>query len=195
VGFNSEREDDRIRLRRLATGDLTATEVAAIRALLWAAFEADESYESEEPFSEDDWEHSIGGTHFVLDVDGEIVAHASVVQREIHIDGRPLRTGYVEAVATAPDRQGRGLGSIVMGDASGYIREHFELGALGTGRHNFYERLGWLRWKGPTAVRTPGGTHPTPDEDGDILVLPTPSSPRLDLAASISCEWRPGDVW
>ena len=189
MGPKSEPEHDRTRLRRVATPDLTATEIAAVRGLLWAAFEPDGT------FSEDDWEHSLGGLHFVLDLDGEIVAHASVVERELHVDGRPLRTGYVEAVGTAPDRQGRGLGSIVMQDASAYIRERFELGALGTGRHSFYERLGWLRWKGPTAVRDPEGTRLTPDEDGDILVLPTPSSPELDLAASISCEWRPGDVW
>jgi aminoglycoside 2'-N-acetyltransferase I len=195
VGFNSADGHDRRRLRRLATQDLTATEIAAIRVLLWAAFDDDESYESDEPFSEDDWEHSLGGLHFVLDLDGEIVAHASVVERELHVDGRPLRTGYVEAVATAPDRQGRGLGSIVMQDATAYIRERFELGALGTGRHSFYGRLGWLRWKGPSGVRTRGGIRPTPDDDGDILVLPTPSFPELDLAAPISCEWRPGDVW
>ena len=39
------------------------------------------------------------------------------------------------------------------------------------------------------------GERRTPDEDGYILVLPTLSSPPLDLAATISCEWRPGDVW
>ena len=76
-----------------------------------------------------------------------------------------------------------------------FIRERFELGALGTGRHHFYERLGWLTWTGPAFVRTAEGTRRTPDEDGFILVLPTPASPQLDLAAPISCEWRPGDVW
>ncbi len=188
---SGEVDRDRLRLRRVSTPDLTPAETAAIRDLLVAAFGPAE----DDRFTDHDWEHAVGGLHFVLDLDGEIVALASVVQRELHVDGRPLRTGYVEAVATAPDRQGRGLGSIVMGDATAWIRERFELGALGTGRHSFYERLGWLRWKGPTAVRTPGGTRPTPDEDGDILVLLTPSSPRLDLAAAISCEWRPGDVW
>src|SRR2546426_796867 len=69
------------------------------------------------------------------------------------------------------------------------------LGALGTGRYRFYERLGWLRWAGPSFVRTAGGLRPTPDEDGYILVLPTPSSPPLDQSAGISCDWRPGDVW
>jgi aminoglycoside 2'-N-acetyltransferase I len=188
MSAHSKLEHDRTRLRRVASQDLTPTEIAAIRGVLRAAF-------GQGAFSEDDWAHSLGGVHFVLDLDGEIVAHASVVEREIQIDGRPLRTGFVEAVGTAPDRQGRGFGSIVMGDAAVYIRERFELGALSTGRHSFYQRLGWLTWEGPSAVRTPGGARPTPEDDGDILVLPTPSSPQLDLAASISCEWRPGDVW
>jgi aminoglycoside 2'-N-acetyltransferase I len=186
-----ETEADRPRLRRLATQDLTPPEIAAIRDLLVAAFGSDE----DERFGQDDWDHAVGGVHFVLDIDGELVAHASVVERELHVDGRPLRTGYVEAVGTAVDRQGAGLGSLVMADVTSYIGDHFELGALATGRHRFYERLGWLTWTGPTFVRTPDGPRPTPEEDGDILVLRTPSTPPLDPTASISCEWREGDVW
>jgi aminoglycoside 2'-N-acetyltransferase I len=182
--------NDRIVLRRVRTPDLTAAEVAAIRALLWDAFGS-----GEEGMTEDDWEHARGGTHFVLEVDGKIVGHASVVEREIHIGDRPLRTGYVEAVATAPDHQGTGLGSLVMGDVTGYIRERFELGVLGTGRHRFYERLGWQTWGGPPSVRTRDGARRTSDDDGYILVLATPSSPLLDLTAPISCDWRQGDVW
>jgi aminoglycoside 2'-N-acetyltransferase I len=178
-------------LRRLATPDLTAPEIAAIRELLVAAFGPDE----DERFTEHDWDHAVGGIHFVLDTDGEIVGHASVVEREIQVDGRPLRTGYVEAVAAAVDCQGTGLGSLLMADVSSFIRDSFELGALGTGRHRFYERLGWRRWTGPSFVRTADGPRRTPDEDGFILVLPTPSSPPLDPTGSISCEWRPGDVW
>ena len=158
--------------------------------MLVVAFGSDE----EELFDDDDWNHAIGGVHFVLDIDGEIVCHASVVERELHVGGRPLRTGYVEAVATAPDRQGAGYGSPVMTDVTAYIREQFELGALGTGQH-FYKRLGWQTWAGPSSVRTADGDLPTRDEDGFIMVLPTPTSPPLDLSASISCEWRPGDVW
>ncbi|HEY8635733.1 MAG TPA: GNAT family N-acetyltransferase, partial [Candidatus Limnocylindrales bacterium] len=86
-------------LRRVASADLTTSEVALIRTLLWAAFPP-----GDEGMTEDDWKHSLGGTHFVLELDGEIVAHASVVERELHVGGKPLRTGYVEAVATAPDR-------------------------------------------------------------------------------------------
>ena len=140
-----------------------------------AAFGTDE----EEAFTDDDWEHAIGGLHFVCDLDGEVVAHASVVERELHVGGRALRTGYVEAVATAPDRQGAGFGSLVMAEANAYIRDAFELGGLGTGRQAFYERLGWRTWTGPSAVRTAEGVRPTPDDDGYIMVLTTP-----DVAAA-----------
>lgn len=185
-----EAATDRARLRRTPTHELTAPEIRAIRELLWAAFPS-----GDEGFTEDDWQHAIGGLHFVLEFDARILAHASVVERELHVGGRPVRTGYVEAVATDPDRQGRGLGTRVMRDVASYIQERFELGALGTGSHHFYERLGWLRWRGPTSVRTDDGTHRTPDEDGYILVLPTASAPDLDLTVPITCEWRPGDVW
>jgi aminoglycoside 2'-N-acetyltransferase I len=178
-------------LRRVPTVDLTHAEVTAIRELMVVAFGADD----EERFTDDDWDHAIGGLHFVLDLNGEVVAHASVVERELHVDGQPLRTGYVEAVATAPDRQGGGLGTMVMTGVTSYIRDRFELGALGTGRYRFYERLGWLTWTGPSSVRTPDGPRRTPGDDGYILVLPTASTPALDVTTPISCDWRPGDVW
>ena len=177
-------------LRRLATEQLTPADISAIRQLLWAAFEPDD-----EGFTEQDWEHALGGVHFVLDLDGEIVTHAAVVEREIRVGGLPLKTGYVEAVATADRRQGQGFGTRVMEDVTSFIRERFQLGVLGTGRHHFYERLGWQTWTGPSCVRTAAGLLPTPEDDGYILVLPTPSSPPLDLSAPIECDWRPGDVW
>jgi aminoglycoside 2'-N-acetyltransferase I len=178
------------RVRRVPTGDLTPAEVSELRALLWAAFPP-----GEEGFTEDDWEHALGGTHFLVEDDGAILAHASVVARELQVAGRAVRTGYVEAVATAPSSQGRGLGTIVMRAVNEHIRDGFDLGALGTGSHGFYERLGWETWRGPTSVRSDHGERRTPDEDGFVLVLRTPTSPALDITAPISCEWRPGDVW
>jgi aminoglycoside 2'-N-acetyltransferase I len=179
------------RIRRMRTDELTAAEIESIKDLMLAAFAEDEHG----GFTEEDWQHSIGGTHFVLQVEGAIVCHASVVQRDLHVAGVPLRTGYVEAVATAPEQQRRGYGSAVMRDVNDYVAAGFELGALGTGSQAFYERLGWHIWRGPTFVRTATGDEPTADEDGYILVLPTPASPALDMTAPISCEWRPGDVW
>lgn len=182
-----------VRVRRVATTDLDAADIADIRAILYAAFASEDE---EEHFTEDDWLHALGGTHVVVDVDGKIASHASVVERELQIAGRPIRTGYVEAVATAPDRQGGGFGTLAMEAVNEIITARFELGALGTGRHAFYERLGWRTWRGPLFVRTATGDERTPDEDGFILVLETPTTPRdIDMTDPLSCDWRPGDVW
>ena len=176
--------------RRIRTANLSPSEIDAIRTVLWAAFAADG-----EGMTDDDWQHALGGVHVVAEEGGRIVAHASVVPRAIHVGGRPLAAGYVEAVATDPARQGRGFGTAVMRVVGEIIRAGYELGVLGTGEHGFYERLGWRTWRGPSAVRTPTGDRPTPDEDGYILVLATPTSPPLDLDEPISCDWRAGDVW
>ena len=178
-------------LRELQTADLTQDELVAIRAILDAAFGTDE----DERFTDDDWDHALGGVHVVVDVDEVIVAHGSVVERQLGLGGRPVRTGYVEAVAVAPAEQGRGHGSLVMTAIGEWITGHFDLGALGTGEHRFYERLGWKTWRGPSSVRTTEGTRQTPEDDGFIMVLPTPTSPPIDLDAPITCDWRPGDVW
>ncbi len=82
-----------------------------------------------------------------------------------------------------------------MREVDEYIDQTFQLGALGTGSFAFYERLGWVVWNGPTFVRTNSGVIRTGEEDGNVLVRLTPTSPKLDLSAPISCDWRSGDVW
>jgi aminoglycoside 2'-N-acetyltransferase I len=182
-----------VRIRQLGTPDLHGHEMERLRAIMVEAFGDD----PDERFTDADWEHALGGRHFLVEDDGVIVGHASVVPRELHVAGHPVRTGYVEAVAIDPARHGQGLGSRLMHDVNEYVVGHFELGALGTARHAFYERLGWLAWRGPTSVRTANGERSTPDEDGYILVLTTPTTPfvPIDLTLPLSCDWRPGDVW
>ena len=179
-----------IAVRSAITAELTAVDLVQLRDLLWAAFPP-----GEDGFTEDDWQHGMGGRHFVAESDGVIVSHASVVEREIHIGGSALRTGYVEAVGTRPEEQRRGFGSAVVQAATDHVRAKYELGVLGTGEHAFYERFGWRTWHGRAYVRTADGPERTPDEEGFIMVLRTPSSPELEPEASISCDWRPGDVW
>ena len=119
-----------------------------------------------------------------------------MVTRDLHVDGVPLVTAYVEAVATEPALQRQGLGTQVMRAVGDFIDAgEWQLAALGTGSQAFYERLGWRIWAGPSFVRAPGGDVATPDEDGYIMFRLTPRSPQLRLDAPISCEWRPGDVW
>lgn len=180
-----------VQLRRVASARLTADEASAIRALLDVAFGGDE----DDRFDDTDWAHALGGVHVLLEAGGVILAHASVVEREIHVASRALRTGYVEAVATDPARQQEGFGTRVMTEVGAIIAAEYEVGVLGTGVHHFYERLGWRRWRGPALVRMPQGDRRTPDEEGDIMVLTTPTTPTLTWTDPISCDWRPGDVW
>ena len=176
----------RVDVRR--TSDLSDRDRAALRALLDAAYAGG--------FSEDDWGHAIGGAHLVVEADDGVVAHASVVARVIDVGGRPLRTGYVEAVAVRPALQGTGLGTAVMQAAGELIARDFELGVLSSGEWHFYERLGWERWRGPTSVRRADGPPTrTPDDDDGIMFLRVPLSPPVDVTAPITCDDRPGDPW
>ncbi|HYH27442.1 MAG TPA: GNAT family N-acetyltransferase [Actinomycetota bacterium] len=177
-------------MRRLRTVSLSTRDISTLRYLFEAAWP-----DPRDPFTEEDWEHSTGGVHFLLEDAGEIVSHAAVVERELHVAGTPIRTGYVEAMATRPEHQRRGYGTAVMGEVNAYLDRSFRLGALGTGEIGFYERLGWQVWRGPTSVRTTDGEIRTPEDDGFVMVRTTPSSPALDLSAPISCDWRLGDVW
>jgi aminoglycoside 2'-N-acetyltransferase I len=146
-------------------------------------------------FSDDDWDHALGGTHVILEDGDLIVAHAAVVPRLLEVDGRPVWSGYVEAVATTPYRQSAGLGSLVMSEVAALLRQAYELGALSTSRHAFYERLGWERWRGPTYVREPTRLVRTKDEDDGVMVLRFSPRVVVDLASSITCESRTGDDW
>src|SRR5207248_610785 len=64
------------RLRRLASQELTPAELRAVRQLLEAAFGAD-------TFGDNHWQHALGGMHFLVDIDGTICAHASVIERRL----------------------------------------------------------------------------------------------------------------
>jgi aminoglycoside 2'-N-acetyltransferase I len=175
-------------IRTFRTEGMRREEERVLRGLFALAWGSDD-------FSETDWSNALGGLHFVAEDERGILAHASVVPRDLEVDGRPLRTGYVEAMATRPDFQNRGIGTQVLRAVNAHVIDAYELGALDTSSDWFYRRLGWLSWSGPTFVRTVDGVVRTEDEDGNIMVLRTPASGELNLDAPISCDWRPGDVW
>ena len=137
----------------------------------------------------------MGGVHWLAEVDGRIVGHASVVPRWIEADGHLLPTGYVEAVATHPSWQRRGIASRLLVPVGTRIRDAFDLGVLSTGVPAVYASAGWERWRGETWVRAADGPVRTPGEDDGIMILRTPRTPPLDVTAPISCEWRAGDAW
>jgi aminoglycoside 2'-N-acetyltransferase I len=185
------------RLRRVRSQELSASELSALRTLFAEAWPSEHA---DGGFSDEDWTHAFGGLHLIVEDEGSIVSHASVVPRRLMTQGRSWRTGYVEAVSTRPHMQRHGFASMVMREATAFIDERYDLGALGTGLPTFYSRFGWVVWAGPTSAMPPdggsgGAPARTPEEDGAVMVHLTARSTGIDTAAELTCDWRPGDVW
>jgi aminoglycoside 2'-N-acetyltransferase I len=171
----------------VTTAEASPALLTQVRVLLDEAFDG--------AFTDNDWEHTLGGAHAVLLHGDEVAAHAAVVGRTLEVDGQPWRTGYVEGVATRSSRRGDGLGTRVMTAVMAALRERFDLGALSTERHAFYERMGWERWRGATWVRDGAHRTRTAAEDDGIMVWRFGPSAGMDLTASLTCEARAGDDW
>ncbi len=133
--------------------------------------------------------------HVLLRVDGKLVGHAAWVARQLYVENldQPLRAAYVEAVAVPTALQGRGYGRTVMSALPALFGE-FDIAALSPSEVPFYESLGWELWQGPLSYLHEGGEFIVPDEEVMILRLAkTPAA--LDTLATLTAEWRPGDVW
>jgi aminoglycoside 2'-N-acetyltransferase I len=174
------------RITTAHTADLATQTLDAARALLFAAFD---------DMTDEDWDHALGGMHALCFEGDEVIGHASVVQRRLLHEGRALRCGYVEGVAVRADRKRQGHGRALMGALESYLRDGYDLGALGASdeARQFYPVLGWQQWRGQLSALTPAGIIPTPDEQGGVYVLRGPVP--LDLDAELTCDWRDGDVW
>ncbi len=168
------------------TADLDAAARAAARALLFEVFD---------DMTDEDWEHCLGGLHTLAYDGGDLVGHASVIQRRLVHGGRALRTGYVEGVAVRASHRRRGVGAAMMAELERVIRGAYDIGALGTTEdaEPFYLARGWRLWRGASWAMTPDGVRRTTDDDGAIYVFPNGAD--LDLDGDIMCAYRPGDVW
>lgn len=166
------------------TVELGADELREARALMDLAFNH---------FSDADWDHALGGMHAVVEADGRMVAHGSIVQRRLWTAGRSLRTGYVEAVAVHPDHQRRGLGARILAELEAFAPAYDVLALSATvAGVPLYGARGWQPWRGPTWTLGPEGRVRTDADDGAVHVL---GADGLDLDADVACEWRDGEVW
>ncbi len=168
------------------TGQLDPAVLDAGRDLLEDVFAGE--------LTDHDWEHALGGMHALLWEDGELIAHAALIQRRLLYDGKALRAGYVEGVGVRADRRRRGPGATVMEALERLARGAYEVAALGAaaGAAAFYASRGWRLWQGQTWALTPSGVVRTAEEDDCIYVLPLAP---LDLAGDLTCDWRDGDAW
>jgi aminoglycoside 2'-N-acetyltransferase I len=107
-----------------------------------------------------------------------------------------IDVGYVEHVATHPDAQRLGHASAVMRRVGDIVAEEYALGGLATGSNAFYERLGWETWRGEIWLAGQGGRRRMPEQEGDVMVLRTPTTPStLDVAAPLLGWAREADPW
>ncbi|MFF5474189.1 GNAT family N-acetyltransferase [Streptomyces achromogenes] len=173
--------------RIVHTADLDAAELKEIRALLDHAFDGD--------FSDEDWDHGLGGVHALIRDDGGLAAHGALVMRRVRHRGRWLRTGYVEAVAVRADVRRTGLGGRVMAGLERVLDRAYDLGALSASDEGalLYAARGWQCWPGPVHALSPEGIVRLPDEEGGVYVRPAPAGP-LDLSGELVFDWRDGDV-
>ncbi|WP_329570029.1 GNAT family N-acetyltransferase [Streptomyces sp. NBC_01361] len=169
------------------TSDLNRAALRSVRALLDDAFDGG--------FSDDDWDHTVGGVHaLVRDSAGDLVAHGSVVQRRVAHAGRSLRTGYVEGVAVRPDARRSGLGGQIMSALERVIDAAYELGALSASADGagLYRARGWKQWQGDFAVYGPDGPVRLPD--GESAPYLRRATAALDPAHALLFDWRGGDI-
>ncbi|MGD2078442.1 MAG: GNAT family N-acetyltransferase [Chloroflexota bacterium] len=132
--------------------------------------------------------HLIGRRH------GLIVSHVMWVTRWLQPVGMdPLRTAYIEMVASHPAYQGLGYATQLTVRVPDFIDESYQLAALCPADTSLYGRLGWVFWRGPLYIRRDGRLLPTPDER--VMILTLDKTPALDLDAGLSAEWRAGEVW
>jgi aminoglycoside 2'-N-acetyltransferase I len=174
------------------TAHLAVGELREIRTLLDDAFPGG----TDGAFTDEDWQHTVGGLHATVWEGTRLLAHGSVVQRNLLHGGRVLRTGYLEGVAVRADRRGHGYGGAVLAALEDCVRRAYQLGALcsSSQARGLYAARGWRRWQGRTLALTPEGLRPTPKEDGAVFVLP-PAGLVLDETGDLVCDWREGDVW
>jgi aminoglycoside 2'-N-acetyltransferase I len=173
--------------RLVHTADLDSETRQDVCQMVTTAFGGD--------FTENDWEHALGGMHALIWRHGAIIAHAAVVQRRLFYRGSALRCGYVEGVAVREDCRGQGLVHALLDGVEQVVRGAYQVGALSSSvrARRVYAARGWLSWRGLTSVLAPTGPVRTPDDDETIFVLPVGIS--LDTSAELMCDWRAGDVW
>lgn len=125
---------------------------------------------------------------------GVLVCHALWVTRYLQPEGsRPLRTAYVEAVATHPHYRGRGFASAIMKRVVEELQD-FDVAGLAPFRVDYYTRLGWEVWRGRMFVRIEADWVAS-DPVERVMIYRLPKTPALDLDAPISVEWRGGEIW
>jgi aminoglycoside 2'-N-acetyltransferase I len=180
-----------VRVRVRERSDFTQQELQGL--LRWLATAYDDG-----PWRTAHWAELGTGPHVLAEDDtGALLAHACIAWVPMRIGDLDLCAGYLEDVATRADARGLGYGSAVVRAAHALIKADADLGFLATGSQPFYERLGWVRWRGPSSVRERDGSCTrTPDEDASLMALLFERTPAVSVDAPVMRPRRdPDEAW
>ena len=166
--------------------DVDSKTASSIRSLLELAYDGD--------FSSEDWEHTFGGQYFIGLLDNIIVAHGSVVPRNMFINGQGITVGYVEAIAVLPAYWRQGFGTQLMTQITQFCHNNYELSMLSTDEKQFYEKLGWRQFLGESFVRNGESEVRTAEEDDGLMLLSRDHCGTSEIRRAI-CQPRIGDDW
>ena len=166
--------------------DVDSKTASSIRSLLELAYDGD--------FSSEDWEHTFGGQYFIGLLDNIIVAHGSVVPRNMLINGQEITVGYVEAIAVLPAYWRQGFGTQLMTQITQFCHNNYELSILSTDEKQFYEKLGWRQFLGESFVRNGESEVRTAEEDDGLMLLSRDHCGTSEIRRAI-CQPRIGDDW
>jgi len=166
--------------------DVDSKTASSTKSLLELAYDGD--------FSVEDWEHTLGGQYFIDFLDDTIIAHGSVVSRNMFINGGALTVGYVEAVAVLPSYWQQGFGTQLMKQITQFCYNNYELSMLSTDEKQFYEKLGWQQFQGESFVRNGESEVRTVEEDDGLMLLFGKNGGLSEIWRAV-CQPRSGDDW
>lgn len=145
-------------------------------------------------FSSEDWEHTFGNQHYIGLLDNIIVAHGSVVPRNMFINGQGITVGYVEAITVLPAYWRQGFGTQLMTQITQFCHNDYELTMLSTHEKQFYEKLGWRQFLGASFVRIGELEVRTAKEDEGLMLLSRDNCGTSEIRRA-TCQPRIGDDW
>ena len=166
--------------------DLSPGTTASLRKLLDLAFEGD--------FSEEDWEHALGGVHFIGFLGETIIAHGAIVPRSMAINGERVTVGYVEAIAVLPMHWHKGYGTLLMEQITQFCLLNYELSMLSTDEQTFYLQLGWHQFLGESFVNNANIEERSEEEDAGLMFLNSKEFEGREIQRVV-CDSRVGDSW
>lgn len=148
---------------------------------------------------------ALGGDWFAVSTphvehrDGQVVAHAGVVEASLWLEGRPRKVAAVHAVCVHPAWRGQGLGRRVVERALAFADElGRETSILWSEKVDFYRRFGFVAHREPCfvgAAPRPEGARAVPldlDDETDRRFLRAQAAARTpvsDLAAGYDDGW------